>query len=79
MMRRLRQVALLVLTPVVVVLVFAAWRVLGYQTAPAVYPPPTTALPSALAESLAARITSQNTVDREDLAAVPQLGDEPCD
>ena len=68
MIRRVRQGALLALLAGVIVLVLAAWRVLGYQRAPSVYPPPATAVKSDLAESVASRITSQDIVDRRDLA-----------
>ena len=67
-MRRVRQVGMLVLSAAVVVLAFAAWRVLWYQSAPSVYPPSATAIPSNLAASVATRIASQDTVDREDLS-----------
>jgi cardiolipin synthase len=67
MMRRLRQFGRLVLFAGVILVGFAAWRVLVYQTAPSVYPPPATAVPSNLAESVAASITSQDSVDRQDL------------
>jgi cardiolipin synthase A/B len=67
MIRRLRQVAMLILFAGVIVVVFAAWRVLGYQTAPVVYPPPATAIPTDQAALVASRITSQAAVDRQDL------------
>jgi cardiolipin synthase len=67
MMQRLRRVGALVLCAAVFVVIFAAWNVLWYQAAPAVYPPPATAIPPRLAESVAARVTSQGTVDRQDL------------
>jgi cardiolipin synthase len=67
MMRRVRWIAVLVLLALVVVVGFAAWRVLVYQTAPSIYPPPAAAVPANLAESVATRITSQDSVDRQDL------------
>jgi cardiolipin synthase len=66
-MRRLGRIALLALLAGLVVIAFAAWRVLGYQTSPSIYPPPASAVPSTRAESVAATITSQASVDRQDL------------
>jgi cardiolipin synthase len=67
-MRRLRRVAVLVLLAGLVVLGFATWRVLRYQVAPSIYPPPVTAVPADLAASVASRIASQDSVDRQDLS-----------
>jgi cardiolipin synthase len=66
-MRDARQIGLLVLGLGLAVLIFAAWNVLWYQTAPSSYPPPQSATPASLAESVAARVTSQDRVDRQDL------------
>ena len=67
-MQRLRRLALAVLLAGALVLAFAAWRVLRYQTAPSIYPPPATAVTANQAVSVATRIASQETVDRQDLA-----------
>src|SRR5579871_1801706 len=66
-MPRLRHIGLLLLSVCLFVVIFAAWNVLWYQTAPSVYPPPESAIPASLSEAVAARLTSQDSVDRQDL------------
>jgi cardiolipin synthase len=66
-MRRARQIGLLILGLGLAVVIFAAWNVLWYQTAPSAYPPSQSAIPASLAESVAARLSSQDRVDRQDL------------
>jgi cardiolipin synthase len=67
-MRILRRVVLLVLYAALIVLGVAAVKVLYFQSAPSIYPPPRNAVPSALAKSAAERIVAQARVDRADLA-----------
>jgi len=67
-MRILRRLALFVLYAALIILGVAAVRILYFQSAPSIYPPPPNAVPSALAKSAAGRIVEQARVDRADLA-----------
>src|SRR5215470_1843833 len=67
-MRILLRLLLLAITALLIVIISAACRILGYQIAPSIYPPPPDAVPSGLAESVTTRIAAQPDVDREDLA-----------
>jgi cardiolipin synthase len=67
-MHLVRRLLLFVLIALVTVVGIAGFRVLSYQTAPTIYPPPTVAISSNMAESVAARITAQPKVERQDLA-----------
>ena len=67
-MRRLSRFLLRLLVVAALVLGFAGWRVLVYQAAPTIYPPPSTAVTSAVAPTVAARVAQKETVSREDLA-----------
>jgi cardiolipin synthase A/B len=67
-MRVLLRLLLLAMIGILIVIISAACRILGYQIAPSIYPPPPDAVPSELAGSVTARIVAQQSVDREDLA-----------
>lgn len=67
-MRRLWRLILFALVGVLVVTLIAGWRILRFDAAPSIYPPPPNAVPANLAEVAAERIVEQPTVNREDLA-----------